>query len=176
MKLMTSMLLVILLSSVIHSCAAEVVKAIEVKWDSIFGVNEDTEEMYCLVASGWMKAPRSSESDQVITNWLKLHTNATVTIVNQYRETDNSTSSPTYKYVWVQDETNSLNLHLVRTGCWPSGVMLDWKDSSPSLIDKSQFERLISDAEYNDFRKQLIAAEEYAKKTKLGIYSDGEDK
>lgn len=165
------------LSLVLVACREEsiVIPANSIKWDGIFGEHKETKQMYSLVASGWARAPRSDGSAQVIADWFNQNTNATVIVVNQLNTSDPEENESMYKYVWVVEGTNSLNLHLVRNGIWPGGVMADWKESS-SFLKPSQIQRLVSDKEYELFREQLLIADDYARKNKLGINKETTDK
>lgn len=97
-------------------------------------------------------------------------------------------------YIWVEDGKQSLNEDLVRQGAFPGGVMFDMVDNrkgldellkNPQLADtKAQIEkeraeapqdiaeRLMPEADYQARMQRIEAAENLARKEKLGIWSD----
>ena len=97
-------------------------------------------------------------------------------------------------YIWVEDGKQSLNEEIVRRGLFPAGVMFDMVDNrkgldellkDPKLADtKAQIEkereeapqdvseRLMPEADYQSRMRRIEAAEDLARKERVGIWSD----
>ena len=88
-------------------------------------------------------------------------------------------------YVWLSDGDDVLNVHLIRHGAFPGGVMQDHVaaaqrmkqadallDDEPLEEEEPRVQRFVTDAEYEAFIARIIAAEELAFSEKLGVYSE----
>ena len=78
---------------------------------------------------------------------------------------------PKWAYVWIVDGEAILNVHLVRQGCCPAGVMLVGRWVTGVLGAGGKFERWATDEELDDFAKRVLAAEAMAQEEQLGIWA-----
>jgi hypothetical protein len=141
--------------------------------------NAQTGHMYSLLGTGFFRAPSANNTDSIISTWIKTHPEAIVIPVYTFgpTETDNLNSKMTY--CWLVDESDTLNIVLVKEGAVPGGTMQrpkTWKEMSrkeKKLYDEHTYEEVhVSDKEYQFFIEKLKVAEEYARKNKLGIWAE----
>src|SRR3954451_9272649 len=65
-------------------------------FNSIFGRNtKDKENLYCLLATGWIRAPRSENLDSLIETWITKHRSANIIPVYSMEPIDDD--NPTLK-------------------------------------------------------------------------------
>jgi hypothetical protein len=130
--------------------------ASQVTWQAHFGTSRaDTQRVYTLMAYGYFRAPTNNVS-RVVQTWIKEHPEAVVIPVM----TPKSTSSPHLSYIWVTQGNDSLNLELVRQGCFAAETQL------LKLEDKPE----VSPQEYEAFVQKVTQAGQLAKAEKLGIW------
>lgn len=150
--------------------AAKPLLARDVQWMPPFGIRKtQPDTIYCLMASGFFRAPTTADFKAKVAQWLAKHPDARVTPV--WRMGSISTSDPkaTQTSVWVTDGAGpSLNLYLVQQGICPGGTMVVMESASA----KSSA-RLISKAEYKRFLAKVLAAENAARRAKRGIWRKG---
>lgn len=163
--------------------------ASDLQFDGIFAQRaDDTLTVYCLLGSGFLRAPSSGAEDSLIPSWLLDHPHARVTPVTVM-------CTPGWGqivFAWVDDGDENLNVALVRTGTCPAGVMLDavdatasarespeWKaiergymeEGGPASTAKTSLCRLVTVAQYEAFILRVASAELKARDEELGIWS-----
>ena len=154
------LILTLFFSSVQLSCAGQSkeIKLSEIRFESIFGYPKDKSKVFCLLGSGFFRAPSSNNIDSLIYTWINKHPNAIVLPISQLNEGK-------MIYCWVIDNKDTLNTWLIRNGCYPGGTMV-----GPAK-NKGISEVYITDAIYKNFIEQIRVAETFAKDNKLGIWS-----
>jgi len=132
----------------------------DIKFESIFGYPKDSAKVYCLLGSGFFRAPRSDNSDSLISDWMKKHPDANLILVSTINDKSQMT------YCWVIDKADTLNNFLIRNGCYPGGTMLKPGSGFAQTHIKKET--------YNLFIEQIKSAEIYARDKKLGIWAKGD--
>ncbi|MBS0377976.1 MAG: hypothetical protein JSS29_05765 [Proteobacteria bacterium] len=197
---MTSRLASVVLLGVAAVCNAQaptqdVHFAKELVFDEFFATRKGDARQYFLLGGGWLLTIQSGNPGRFISDWLEAHPAATATPVSRMFVT-NTKSKVTSEmvYIWVDDGNQSLNVDLVRAGVFPAGVMYDMVDNQKGLeellkdprlaaakaqIEKERAEapqdrseRLMTDNAYLERINRVNAAEELARKEKVGIWSD----
>lgn len=165
----------------------------ELKFQKFFGQRTGDKTTYCLLGNGFFRTISSSEEDTAIPEWLSKHPNAKAVPVSIIGDG----SKTPIVYIWAVDGTDNLNLSLVRSGIFPGSVMLDavhFEALSRGTPDRANIEagaayarklnpnlpkskespprRLIPNASYEAFLKDLAIAQSTAQTKKIGIWSD----
>jgi len=171
----------ILVSILTLSCkgkqTTETLKITDFDFKSIFGMTpKEPKNSYCLLGTGFFRAPQSDNSDSLITEWIKAHPNAIVVPVSSFVQTKNSEMV----YCWVIDSKDTLNNYLIRNGCFPGGTMMrpkTWsemdkreKEFYEDSDEKPNIKVYMNKEGYETFIEQIKKAELYARKNKLGIW------
>jgi hypothetical protein len=137
------------------------IRASSVQWEEHFGsCNAEPHTSFCLMARGFFRSP--TKNVQAVTSaWLKKHPNAKLIRVSSMPA---STKDPQalLTFVWVVDGDESLNLELVRQGCFDPGTQ--------TLGAEQRLE--VRQGDYDAFTKKLTIAGEYAHQHNLGIWSE----
>jgi len=135
---------------------------------SIFsGSKKDSLHTYCLLATGFFRAPHSKNTDSLISQWLSQHSNAKVISVATHGPTMSDYANSKMTYCWLIDKKDTINNYLVRNGCYPGGTM-----ALSTLKELQGYETLhINKKDYEKFLLQIMAAEEFAQQNKLGIWN-----
>lgn len=143
---------------------------------------------YFLFKRGFFRGVGAAEEAAMIAEWTRKHPGAKVVPVSILGEK----SSMPIVYFWAMDGEDNLNLLLVRKGVYPALVMLDTvqfnqllrlsKNAPYGRVLEAQeragnptgvpSRRLVSEPLYEDFLKQLVAAETAAQVEFNGIWSD----
>ena len=152
----------ICLISIGCSSQSKDIKIKEIKFESIFGYPKDSSCTYCLLGSGFFRAPRADNTDSLITQWIVKHPEAVIFPVSALKEKEKLV------YCWVIDQADTLNTTLIKNGCYPGGTMLGFRKNS------SLNEVYISKETYDKFIEQIKSAEIFAKENKLGIWAKKE--
>ena len=165
----------------------------ELAFRDIFAQRAGEQTIYCLLGNGFFMAPRSSDARSLVADWLTAHPEAQAIPVSIIGE---GTLRPMV-YVWLTDEGESLNLHLVRAGAFPADVMMDavhFSDLSKGSAQQKSIQagidayrklnpsaappakegpprRLLPDAAYADFLKQLAEVDRFARGRQLGVWA-----
>lgn len=144
----------------------------ELKFESIFGVSEkDPNNIYCLLGTGFFRAPRSENSDSLIIQWMNSHPKAIVIPISSLEEKSNSKMT----YCWIVEEKDTLNNYLIKNGCFPGGTMMrpkTWED----MGEKESGMKVHVDKDvYDRFIEQIKEAEIYARNNKIGIWQKEEE-
>lgn len=166
--------------------AQEVFPASELTFDGPFA-NRDNDRgtLYCLLGAGFFRTPRSGEEDALIAAWLDAHPGASVIPVSTMGPTMQD-GSGRMNYVWLVDDGDTLNVHLIRRGAFPGGVMEDHLTVARRMeamerenpiegvppSDYSGVRRFVSDEAYDAFIARIVAAEEAAAAEHLGVWSE----
>ncbi|NMM50796.1 hypothetical protein [Marinigracilibium pacificum] len=136
---------------------------------------------YCLLGVGFFRTPIAKNTDSLISTWIENHPDAIVIPVYTFGPTMNIDPNSKQTYCWVVDKSDTLNIHLVRQGAVPGGTMQRPRTSKEmSKKERKTYHDLpneevhVSDQAYLDFLEKIKIAEEYARKSKLGIYADKE--
>jgi hypothetical protein len=153
------------------------------KFDSWFGyeLNSKSETVYCLLGTGFFRAPSAENIDSLIYSWINQHPDAFVIPV--YTSGPIMTDSKESKmiYSWVVDKSDTLNIILVRLGCIPGGTMQrpeTWdemdKEKRELWYDSKKPEETVhvDGKSYNDFLDKVAKAETQARNDKLGIWAE----
>jgi hypothetical protein len=146
---------------------------------SIFGYNvKDTSKIslssssYCLLGTGFFKAPHSKNSDSIIIDWITKHPKAVLIPISAIGDTDNKTR---ITYCWITDSKDTLNNLLIRNGCFPGGTMLRPKSIGKRIIKglpRPTMQVYINKRAYAAFIEQIKSNEKYAQDNQLGIWKD----
>lgn len=156
----------------------DTLKIKDLKFESWFAYIKKGKKVYnySLLGKKFFTIENTKNSDSLIVTWIKRHPNALVIPIYTF-ETNHIGYNQTY--CWVVDNSENLNLFLVRNGAIPSIAMerpKTWKEMSSeekkSYGDEPKEQIHIDEKHYIDFIKKLIKADKYARKEKLGIYSD----
>lgn len=142
-------------------CTAQpkTVKLSDVRFESIFGYSKDSSVVYCLLGSGFFRAPRADYTDSLINVWMNRHPNGVLMLVSALKNDKSK-----MVYCWAVDGKDTLNTFIIRSGCYPGGTMVSMQKNS------SIAEVYISNNDYQKFIEQLKSAETFAKENKLGIW------
>ncbi len=165
-------------------------------FESIFGyLGDDSLNVYCLLGQGFFRTPRSDNFDSLIVEWIEKSPQAYVIPVSSMSPTMTDIPDSKMTYCWIINELDTLNIFLVRQGCFPGGTMQKHtlkyikspifgsfglfenirirRENSKMMRDtKSKVENYVKRKDYNDFIENIIEAENFAKKNKLGIWKD----
>ena len=159
-------IILIALSSCTTSTKEEPIELKDLKFESTLGYNSlDTNSIYCLLKTGFFRAPSSKESDSLINSWITLHPKAKIISVSSFGPVMTDLPNSKMIYCWVVDKHDTLNNYLIKNGCYSRGTMLNPNKNDTDLPDQI----------YMAFKKQIKNAENYAKKKKLGIWSKKKD-
>ncbi len=159
----------------------DTLKVKDFEFDGWFGhrKNIETEHNYSLLGTGFFRAPRAENTDTLISTWIKEHPNAIVIPVYTFGPTMTAEPNSKLTYCWIVDNSDTLNIFLVRQGAVPGGTMQrpkTWKEMSQKekeFYDNQPVEEVhVSNHEYDDFIEKVKIADEFARENKLGIYAD----
>jgi hypothetical protein len=164
----------------------------EVKFKGLFGTRAGDAHLYCLLGNGMIRTIRSDEEAATVSTWRSQHPNANAVPVSIAGEG----SRMRIVYIWAVDGNENLNLQLIKKGVFPGSVMLDAVQfdqlskgsprtasieagyaygrklaNTPVLVEQPP-RRLVSEARYGLFLKELIASESAAKVQTNGIWSE----
>jgi hypothetical protein len=150
------------------------------KFESVFGTNsKDSFQTYCLLGTGFFRAPFSKNADSLISGWMKNHPNAKVIPISTLDE-------PKHKmtYCWLVDKGDTINNYMIKNGCYPGGTMMrpqTYEEMSDKMkavyndIEKPNVKVHIDKKVYDNFIEQIKAAETFAHTNKLGIWNKKKD-
>lgn len=158
----------------------------EFKFDSWFGydLNSKSETVYCLLGTGFFRAPSTENTDSLISAWTNQHPDALVIPVYTSGPTMTDSKETKMIYSWVVDKSDTLNIILVRLGCIPGGTMQrpetwDEMDKEKRKLwhdNKKPKETVHVDSKaYNAFLDKVAKAETQARNNKLGIWTENKD-
>jgi hypothetical protein len=131
-------------------------------WKDQFGSSGRAKDtVLCLMARGFFLAPTTNI--QVVTEtWLKAHPKAQVVTVSTMGPALEKAPQSKVAFVWIVDGDHSLNIELVRQGCF-----------SPQTQKLAKEQKLdIAQKEYDSFLKRVTEAGKEAKEGKVGIWKD----
>jgi hypothetical protein len=138
-------------------------KASSFDWKGHFGGRkEEPYNIYILMARGGFRAPTSKDYEDLIEAWLAKHPNADAIVVYTLDGALTLSKDSKWKWVWVVDGDDNLNIHLVRSGGCEAWTMLLAKGDRAHVTRK----------EYESFVEKLIEAESLARKERLGVWSE----
>lgn len=164
MKLIVIVLIVILtLSSCNGQSANKGLKLTDFKFESIFGTTDlEPDNTYCLLGTGFFRAHSSNDSDSLINDWIRNHSNAKVVAVSSFGPVETENPDSRMIYCWVIEKQDTLNNYLIKNGCFPGGTMMKPDESK----------RSVSKRDYKSFIEQIKAAELYAREQKIRIWKE----
>jgi hypothetical protein len=163
------------------ACFAEpAFEAKQLHFKSGFGSRGGDPIVYCILGTGFFRAPRTDDFDQLVTAWLSSHPDAQVTLVDTAPAMGRPGSKmgrSSLQYIWIEDGDEKLNVFLVREGAVTGGVMEDLASFFNSLkvtlpAGEELPTRLVTDEKYAAFLNQVAEAEELARQDKRGLWSD----
>lgn len=184
MKQITTILIVSFLGT-LNSCSGqekkEPLKIADFEFKSIFGMtSKEPKNTYCLLGTGFFRAPSAANSDSLIIEWIKVHPNATVVPVSSLGQVEIKDPETTMTYCWVIDNKDTLNNYLIKNGCFPGGTMMrpktwdemeKWeKELYEDTDEKPDVKVFIDKKTYDNFIEQIKSAELIARENKLGIW------
>jgi hypothetical protein len=155
-------------------------KLTDFKFNSIFGTQKtDSSTIFCLLGQGYFRTPRSNNSDSIMNNWYTNHENAQIIPVSSmvFKNADNPDSKMIY--CWMVDGNDTLNVFLIKQGCFPGGTMQrpkTWNEMEKKEkdfykdTDKPNVKVYISNNNYKTFIEKIKTAEKFAENNKLGIW------
>ena len=151
----------------------------DLKFQSIFGYNsKDSSQVYCLLGTGFFRAPSSKNSDSLMENWINNHPNAQVIPISTLDEPKSKMT-----YCWLVDKSDTINNYLIKNGCFPGGTMMrpqtydEMSNKMKSVYGKDNSKIIvhIDKKSYDTFIEQIKVAEAYAETNKLGIWNKKND-
>jgi hypothetical protein len=152
----------------------------DLKFESIFGTNsKDSFQTYCLLGTGFFRAPFSKNADSLISDWMKNHPNAEVVPVSTFGELKNKMT-----YCWLVEKGDTINNYMIKNGCYPGGTMMrpqtyaEMSDKIKAVyndIEKPNVKIHIDKKSYDNFIEQIKVAETFAETNKLGIWNKKKD-
>lgn len=157
----------------------KMLKVRELEFKSWFGYKKNAEgnHYYCLLGRGFFTAPRADNTETLIGTWIEEHPDAVVIPVYTFGPIIEDDVNSKQTYCWVVDNSDSLNIFLVRQGCVPCATMQrpkTWEEMSSNereLYNSQADEEVhVHDQAYKNFIDQLKIADIYARKNRLGIY------
>jgi len=152
----------------------------DLKFKSIFGTDsKDSFRTYCLLGTGFFRAPFSKNADSLISGWMQNHPDAEVILVSTLDE-------PKHKmtYCWLVDKGDTINNYMIKRGCYPGGTMMrpqTYEEMSAKMkavynnVEKPNIKVHIDKKSYDKFIEQIKAAETFAETNKLGIWDQKKD-
>ncbi len=160
-----------LIGTLFLSCSEkDELTAKDLKFESIFGAKDKKSyKIYSLLGTGFFKTPSSANSDRLITKWLNNHPDGKIIPVSTFEN---------FTYCWIVDGKDTINNYLIRNGCFPGGTMQrpeTYEEMSPEMKKnwgEFNMKVYIDKKSYENFLKQIQAAENYAKTHKLGIWAE----
>ena len=170
MNLFKPALTILIVYTILGCSGKKELKVSDLQFESIFGVKDKkSKRIYCLLGTGFIKAPSSKNSDILVSKWLKKHPDANVVPVSTF---ENIT------YCWLIDDQDTINTYLIKNGCFPGGTMQrpeTYEEMSPEMkssFGKFKMKIYIDKKIYNKFLKQIEVAEKYAQRHTLGIWDE----
>lgn len=156
-------------------------KVSDFTFKSIFGTNsKEPDNVYCLLGTGFFRAPHSGNSDSLIYTWIENHPNALVVPVSSFGPVETAKPQSEMIYCWVIAENDTLNNYLIKNGCFSGGTMMrpktweemeEWeKELYEESDEKPNVKVYVSDRTYEVFIEQIISAEINARSNKNGIW------
>jgi len=136
-----------------------------IKWSTqaVGSDPRDSKILYSLLSVGFFRGEFGPNFESVRNTWIAKHPQASLIPVFEYPGTERTPGSKIV-VVWIVDQTESLNVELVRRGC----LAAEYLYAPPSV------HLLVTPAQYERFRKMVVAAQEIAKARRLGIWSKAE--
>jgi hypothetical protein len=119
----------------------------------------DTNTLFSLMAHGYFRA-ESTNVQGVVDIWLKDHPKAVVIRLSTFGPVMTRLPLSRFAYVWVVQDSDSLNLELVRRGCLAPETQMLNPDEKPDVSQK----------QYEAFVQRVTKAGESAKEEKIGIW------
>lgn len=169
------LLLLVILTLQICNGQSNKISLKDLKFNSIFGTTaKDSTNIYCLLGTGFFRAPRSDNSDELINDWISKNKDAKVVIISTI-----SDGKPNINYCWLVDSNGkTINEYLIENGCFPGGTMIRpktykemskqerkiYRDEKPKIVVS------IDKRIYDEFIEKIKVAENNAKDKKLGIW------
>ncbi|RZJ33578.1 MAG: hypothetical protein EOO51_13275 [Flavobacterium sp.] len=171
--------LFILLTFLMFNCKGQnsEIQLKDLEFNSIFAQTEhDSVNIYSLLGLGFFKAPSSSDAETVIKNWIQNNKDAKVTLISTLKNPKSNVN-----YIWLTDANGqTINEYLVARGCFPGGAMMRPQTFEEMSRDEQEMYRengvewnveVEVDRElYEVFVERIRAAEEIARKSRLGIW------
>jgi hypothetical protein len=163
-------ILLFILSFTLAKAQTHYVALSEFKFNGLYGqYRDDTTTIFSLICNDWKN--KTYNADSLINHWLLTHPDATyrpVCSFSYYRDAKRKT----FTYGWIvsgEDNTNTLNLYLVRHGACPANTML-WAPARKEMSPRSdvyhdpgvETKVFINGQTYREFLKKLKAAEKIA--------------
>jgi len=153
----------------------------DLKFRSTFGFKPaDNENVFSLLGDSFSGTPKSEDSDSLIRAWIKSHPNASVVPVTSFGPAKIADQNSNVIYCWIIDKEDTLNNHLIRSGCFPAVAMNRPKTSEEMSKQEREIYKngnkasavYISDKDYHKFLNQIKSAEIFARKNELGIWNE----
>ena|SRR6266850_7333525 len=163
---MKSLALIVLVAFLFEalSSASEPFPASKVTWREHFGESRsDTNMLFCLMAHGYFRS-ETTNIQAIVDAWLKSHPKAVVVMVVSGGPVLTRLPNSKQAFVWVVQETDNLNVELVRQGCLAAETQILNPDEEPK----------VPKTEYDTFAQRVIEAGRQAKAQKAGIWRDKE--
>jgi len=140
--------------------AVDDLSASQVTWEQHFGSSSvDTNKLFSLMAHGYFRT-ESTNVQSVVDEWLNKHPKAIVISVSTGGPVFTRLPSSRFVYVWVVQGGDSLNVELVRRGCFAAETQILNPDEKPQVSQK----------DYERFVQKVTKAGEEAKEGKAGIW------
>ena len=152
--------LYVIVSGLSVAAGTQQISATSVTWKEVFGYSSaEPNTTFCLMANGAC-GPGGKNVQSVTEKWLTKHPDAQIIPVCNVRCSRREPQA-LLTFVWVVDGDESLNLELVRQGCFP---FLTQTISEKALQ--------VPKTDYIAFMKKAVRAGIYASEHKLGLFSN----
>jgi len=115
------------------------------------------------MAHGYFRS-ETTNIQAIVDAWLKSHPKAVVVMVVSGGPVLTRLPNSKQAFVWVVQETDNLNVELVRQGCLAAETQILNPDEEPK----------VPKTEYDTFAQRVIEAGRQAKAQKAGIWRDKE--
>jgi hypothetical protein len=143
-------------------------EASKIKWSSLgdgylkgVPVKDVPDITFSLMASGFFRAPRRDDTQQLIDDWMKAHPKAVAIPVTTLKPFNERNPNSKFVFVWIVEGSSNLNVDLVREGCFPPGTQVLFKEEKLEVLE----------ADYKKFLSEIDSAGHYAEEHKLGVWA-----
>ena len=157
---MKTLALFLLLTGMCFGAETNSFPASSATWKDHFGSSDRaTNAVLCLMARGFFLAPTTNV--QAVTEaWLKEHPKAQITKVSTMGPALEKAPQSKVAFVWVVDGDHSLNVELVRRGCFQPQTQKLAKEQKLDIAQK----------DYDAFLEKVMEAGKAAREDKVGIW------
>lgn len=174
MKLLAFTLLIVVFTFI--GCSTNPKSISELKFNGIVAQSEkEPGTLYYLIGNGFNIATSASSTDSIVNSWIQKHPEALVQPIYAFGKNE-----VTMKFCLVFDGADTLNNYLIRQGCYEANAMRIPNSWNEIIVDDRRlieslpgvpfFEIYLGEEAQISFQEQITAAENKAKKNKIGLW------